>query len=109
MHVPNRLPRTFVAVGDYAIALIGYPSLRGDFVCDNDYLTHEARVFTTCYVGNARNMFLRNDQNMHRRLPIEIIERGNVLVFVDQLADLPRCNLAENAILQMPISLPSIP
>ena len=108
MHVPDRLPRAFVAVGNDAIALFGYPSLRGDFVCDNEYLTHETRVFTTCYVGNARNMFLRNYQNMHRRLRLEIVEGGHVLVLIDQRPDLARGNLAENAILQLAISLPSI-
>jgi hypothetical protein len=102
MHVPDRLTRAFVAVDHDAIALRGYASLGRDFVRDDEYVTHQARVAIIGHIGNPCNVLLWNDQNVYRRLSIEIIKCRDVLILIDKLSDLACRDLAENAILQPP-------
>jgi hypothetical protein len=101
MNVPDGLPGVFVAICNHSITAFGYAAF-GCYVIGNyHYVAHKRRIIAIGHIGNARYMLFRDNQNVNRGLRVQIVERGDGIVFIDERSDLFICDFAEYAIRQL--------
>jgi len=68
-------------------------------------MRHQAAVLL-CYGAGARDMGLRDHQDMHRRFGLDIVKRQHLIVLIYRSAgDFPGYNFAENTVHTGPSSL----
>ena len=80
MDVEYRLPGLAVAVQHSAVAALVVALLPGNRRCPADELSHERLVFR-CDIVRGRDVFLRDDQDVERRLGVDVVEREQIRVF----------------------------
>ena len=90
---------------------VGYAALGCDLIRGQEELAHKACVFIIGHVRQPRDVLFRNNQNVHRRLRIEVVECYHELILVGKRTDVTPRDLAENAVFQIcpPHSLFPIP
>ena len=83
MQVRHRFARVRAAV-DHRAETAGKPALRRDFSRDDEQMTERSRVGIR-RGGKPRDHALGNDENMRRRLRIDVLDREADFVLVNHL------------------------
>ncbi len=98
VYVVDRLAPQVIAVHDDAKAFLA-TLLFGETLCGEQYVASERLIVLFAQVMEGRNVLLRNDKKMHRRLRGDVVEGDYLVIFVNLLrGDIPGHDLAEQTI-----------
>lgn len=98
MYVVDRLAPQVVAVHDYAEAFLA-TLLFGEALGREEDMTGERLIIFLAEVVQRRDVFLWDDQEMHRRLGSDVPEGDDLIVFIELVGgNVPRHDLAEQTI-----------
>ena len=98
MDVEDGLARIRIAVENRAVSTFGVPVLCRQRRPATDHLAHEPVVVGTKVV-QARDMTARHNEHVHRSLWVDVFERDQAIVGIDNRAgDLASDDLAEEAV-----------
>ena len=97
VNVEHRLTSIAVAVDDGAIAGGIDAALLGNQAGASNHRAHEL-VISSLQIVQGRNVPFGNDQNVHRRFRLDVLECQQLIIFVHAFCgDFPGDNLAEQA------------
>ena len=82
MDVEHGLTGGGVTVEHRAVSAFGESALGGDCSRTADHRTHEG-IVAALDVVHRRDVFARNDEDVHRRLRIDVVEGDKAVVFID--------------------------
>ena len=78
--------------------VIGHTEIRRDRRDHCEHLCHRRRVLCG-HVTHARKVLFRNDQHVHRRFRLDVVEREHVLILIHFIGrDVPRDYLTKQAV-----------
>lgn len=98
MKMKNRLATVGPAVGNKAEALVVNTQFAGNLGCGNLQMPGQIPMLGS-HIAQAGHMFLWNQQNMDRRLGVNVLEGQHVIIFEYLIARHNTLdNLAENAV-----------
>ena len=82
MEMENRLPGASIAVEHHAIACLRMTPLGGDAGRPPDHVTDQITIGVG-HIVQGRDMPARNDQHVKRRLRVDVAERNQSIVLID--------------------------
>ena len=98
MQVEHRLSRLAIAIEDRAISALA-ESLVGRQLSGASQHPADQRVIVRTQIVRGRDVLPRDDQQMHRRLRIDVAERDEIVVFVhNRCRNLAGDDAAEQAV-----------
>ena len=94
--VEHRLPGVFAAVHHHSIAIVRHPLFTGNLRCHQIQMPDQLAVGFGDVIDGGDGL-LRNHQEMHRRLGIDVTERQADVVLVENVCwNFPVDDLGEN-------------
>lgn len=85
MEMGHQLPSLFTAVDYQAVAGFGDAFLLSKPVGDGDHVSHQGRLLPG-YLGQRSEVFFGNDQQVHRRLGVDVAEGNYLFILVYDVA-----------------------